>query len=106
MINPVELRREAEAAGVAVARVSLANTEVASASTTGAATTAPQIWRVAANAVNFRDGPSTNTIVLTSLRRGEEVEFLASAEDNWARLRVVSSGLEGYMAAQFLEPVN
>ena len=58
-----------------------------------------QIWRVAANAVNFRSGPSTNTNVLTSLTWGEEVEFLASAPDNWAHLRVVSTGMEGYMAA-------
>lgn len=65
-----------------------------------------QIWRVAANAVNFRDGPSTNTNVLTSLTWGEEVEFLASAADDWAHLRVLSTGMEGYMAAQFLEPVN
>lgn len=65
-----------------------------------------QIWRVAANAVNFRSGPSTNTNVLTSLTWGEEVEFLASAPDNWAHLRVVSTGMEGYMAAQFLEPAS
>mmetsp|Transcript_2012 Transcript_2012/g.3699 ORF Transcript_2012/g.3699 Transcript_2012/m.3699 type:complete len:91 (-) Transcript_2012:399-671(-) len=64
-----------------------------------------EIWRVAANAVNFREGPSTNTAVLTSLRRGAEVEFLADAPDNWAHLRIVGSGIEGYMAAEFLEPV-
>lgn len=67
---------------------------------------AAPVWRVAASAVNFREGPSTNTRILASLSQGEEVEFLAEAPDNWARLRVRSSGLEGYMAAQFLEPVN
>lgn len=64
-----------------------------------------EVWRVAASAVNFREGPSTNTAVLTSLRRGAEVEFLAEAPDNWARLRIVGSDMEGYMAAEFLEPV-
>ncbi len=64
------------------------------------------IWRVASDSVNFRAGPSTDTAVLTALSRGEEVEFLASAADDWAHLRVLSSGLEGYMAARYLEPVN
>ncbi len=104
VINPVELMHEANAANIAVASVSaVVQPDPATAQ---APESAAQIWRVAANAVNFRDGPSTNTRVLTSLRRGEEVEYIASAADNWARLRVVSSGLEGYMAAQFLEPVN
>ncbi|MEX3016930.1 SH3 domain-containing protein [Gymnodinialimonas hymeniacidonis] len=64
------------------------------------------IWRVTGNNVNFRAGPSTNTAVLAGLVRGDEVEFLADAPDGWAHLRVLSSGLEGYMAARFLEPVN
>jgi hypothetical protein len=102
IINPVDLMHEAAATDVAVARVS---TAIVAEPVAGQAPSG-EIWRVTASAVNFRDGPSTNTRVLTSLRRGEEVEFLASANDAWARLRVVSSGLEGYMAAEFLERVN
>lgn len=64
------------------------------------------IWRVAADSVNFRAGPSTDTAVLTALTRGEEVVVLADAADDWAHLRVVASGLEGYMAARFIEQVN
>ncbi len=64
------------------------------------------IWRVAGSNVNFRAGPSTNTAILAGLVRGDEVEFLADAPDGWAHLRVLDSGLEGYMAARFLEPVN
>lgn len=104
VINPVDLMHEAEAAEINVASVSFATSAGPTAEQQPGA--APEIWRVAASAVNFRDGPSTNTRVLTSLTWGEEVIFLASADDDWARLRVVSSGLEGYMAAQFLERVN
>lgn len=105
VINPVELLRQADADAAAVTRVSVATApEPAAVGTTPEATA--EIWRVAASAVNFREGPSTNTRVLTSLSRGEEVIFLAEAPDNWARLRVVSSGIEGYMAAQFLEPAG
>ncbi len=64
------------------------------------------VWRVAGSNVNFRAGPSTNTAVLAGLVRGDQVEFLADAPDGWAHLRVIDTGLEGYMAARFLEPVN
>ncbi|WP_341863508.1 SH3 domain-containing protein [Gymnodinialimonas sp. 57CJ19] len=107
VINPADLiGDENEIASVAVA--ALAQPEEITATGTEqptAAETSPEVWRVAASAVNFREGPSTNTAVLTSLRRGAEVEFLAEAPDNWARLRIVGSDLEGYMAAEFLEPV-
>jgi hypothetical protein len=67
---------------------------------------APRTWRVVGDRVNFRAGPSTDTAVLAALNYGEEVEYLADAPDDWAHLRVISSGLEGYMAARFIEPVN
>lgn len=105
VINPVDLLRQRDATHAIVASVNvaapLANGDVPEPSDTTA-----QIWRVAARAVNFREGPSTTTRVLTSLSRGEEVELLAEAPDDWARLRVVGSGIEGYMAARFLERVN
>lgn len=64
------------------------------------------LWRVTGSNVNFRAGPSTGTAVLAGLTRGDEVEFLGNAPDGWARLRLPDSGLEGFMAARFLEPVN
>ena len=105
VINPVDLLPEADGEAQSVGSISVAT--AVEAAVADAAPEAPsQIWRVAANSVNFREGPSTNTRVLTSLTRGEEVEYLAEAPDNWARLRIVNSGVEGYMAAQFLEPAN
>ncbi|ABD53469.1 SH3 domain-containing protein [Jannaschia sp. CCS1] len=113
VINPVDLLPDNARTDVSVASVSFAvvpelpaaDAPDATLASAPVAAAAP-IWRVAATAVNFREGPSTNTAILASLSRGEEVEFLSEAPDNWARLRVVSSGLEGYMAAQFLEPTN
>jgi hypothetical protein len=64
------------------------------------------VWRVTGNNVNFRAGPSTNTAVLAGLVRGDELEFIEIGPDGWAHLRALDSGLEGYMAARFLEPVN
>lgn len=109
IINPANLR--GDDTQTSIASVSLVQTPAVDVATSNAPAAAPvsapaEIWRVAASAVNFREGPSTNTRVLTSLRSGDEVEFLAEAPDNWARLRVVSTGLEGYMAAQFLEPAS
>lgn len=111
VINPIDLLPRGDAGAPSIASVSVAvpavGTDIAAETVTASAPEGSgQIWRVAANAVNFRDGPSTNTNVLTSLTWGEEVEFLASAADDWAHLRVLSTGMEGYMAAQFLEPVN
>ncbi|MBF9044400.1 SH3 domain-containing protein [Rhodobacterales bacterium HKCCE4037] len=63
-------------------------------------------WRVTGSNVNFRAGPSTNTAILAGLVQGDEVEYIGDAADGWAHLRVPDSGLEGYMAARFLEPVN
>lgn len=119
IIDPVALLADAQAGGDAIASVMVAEAaspEAASPEAAGGTTSsdvllttaaaAPQRWRVAGESVNFRAGPSTDTAVLTSLARGEEVLYLADAADDWAHLRVVSSGLEGYMAARFLEPVN
>lgn len=105
VINPVDLMPQADGDDQSVTSISVATPAVATEGETTIEAPA-QIWRVAANSVNFREGPSTNTRVLTSLTWGEEVVFLADAPDNWAHLRVVSSGVEGYMAAQFLEPTN
>lgn len=112
VIDPVDLLAAAQAGGQAIGSVTVAVPVAASALVVeDVADIAPPVgtaavWRVAGDSVNFRAGPSTNTAVLTSLVFGDEVEYLDDAPDDWAHLRVVSSGLEGYMAARFLEPVN
>lgn len=65
-----------------------------------------EIWRVTGDRVNFRAGPSTNNPILTALVRGDQVEYLADAPDDWAQLRVLATGQIGYMAVRFLERVN
>ncbi len=103
VIDPVDLMpTDGRATVAAVSVVDPDAVEVAQEQAEGARI----IWRVAGSNVNFRAGPSTNTAVLAGLVRGDEVEFLADAPDGWAHLRVLESGLEGYMAARFLEPVN
>jgi hypothetical protein len=108
VIDPVALLAEAQAGGSAIGSVTLAATADPVAEAPGAEALAPTaaIWRVAGDSVNFRAGPSTDTAILTALVRGDQVEYLADAPDEWAHLRVVASGLEGYMATRFLEPVN
>ncbi|MEJ6395637.1 SH3 domain-containing protein [Gymnodinialimonas sp. 2305UL16-5] len=64
------------------------------------------LWQVTGDRVNFRAGPSTDDAILTALVRGDQVEYLADAPDDWARLRVVATGVEGFMALEFLEPVT
>ena len=103
VINPVDLMPQDGDARVAA--VSVADPEIVETAEAGISVSRV-IWRVTGNRVNFRAGPSTNTTVLAGLVRGDQVEFLADAPDGWAHLRVVNSGLEGYMAARFLEPVN
>ena len=38
----------------------------------------------------------------TALVRGTEVADLGNAGDGWSHIRVVETGLEGYMASRFL----
>lgn len=119
VIDPVNLMAQAQAgAGAGDAPVAHITVAAPAGPETAAPPVAPAVtlaaavapaearWRVAGASVNFRAGPSTETAVLTALERGEEVIYLADAAEDWAYLRVVSTGLEGYMAIRFLEPVN
>lgn len=64
------------------------------------------VGEVTGAAVNLRAGPSTQEAVVTSLLRGDRVEVLGATGTGWAQIRTVPSGLEGFMAARFLTPVN
>lgn len=64
------------------------------------------ILQVTGDRVNFRAGPSTEDEILTALNQGERVELIERVADGWAHLRVVATGLEGYMSGDFLAPAN
>ena len=64
------------------------------------------VLQVTGDRVNFRAGPSTEDEILTALNQGERVELIERVADGWAHLRVVATGLEGYMSGDFLGPAN
>lgn len=66
----------------------------------------PVLFQVDGDRVNFRAGPSTDNAILDTLTRGETLELIEEAPDGWAHLRVVATGLEGYMSGDFLTPAN
>jgi uncharacterized protein YgiM (DUF1202 family) len=55
---------------------------------------------VAANRVNLREGPGTDTPALALLNDGDEVAVLAT-DGGWLRVKT-ESGLEGWIAARFV----
>ncbi len=57
---------------------------------------------VAGSRVNMRSGPSTDFRVLDTLPRGTEAEVLEVNADGWARIRLMSTGQEGWMAERLL----
>lgn len=65
------------------------------------ATPTTDIRYVDATRVNMRSGPSTDFRVVDTLSRGTQVQVL-DRDQGWARLRVSSTQLEGWMAERFL----
>ncbi|MGR3486169.1 MAG: SH3 domain-containing protein [Paracoccaceae bacterium] len=57
---------------------------------------------VAGSRVNMRDGPGTDFGVLDTLVQGTDVEVIEVNDSGWARLRVMDTGLEGWMAERLL----
>lgn len=64
--------------------------------------TPDDVWYVSANSVNVREGPSTDTSVLTKLTRGEAVVMVANEDAEWARILIEGDGTEGFVALRFL----
>lgn len=60
------------------------------------------IRAVAGSRVNMRSGPSTDFRVLNTLPRGTEAEVIEVNADGWARVRLMSTGQEGWMAERLL----
>ncbi|MEM9798509.1 MAG: SH3 domain-containing protein [Pseudomonadota bacterium] len=63
------------------------------------------LMRVTGSRVNMRAGPSVGNPVVDSLTEGTITEALGQPQDGWVEIRDVSTGLVGYMSANFLEPV-
>lgn len=60
---------------------------------------------VEASRVNMRSGPSTDYRIVDTLTQGTSVEVKeidASGDEPWARLIVLATGVEGWMAERFL----
>jgi SH3-like domain-containing protein len=64
------------------------------------------VGEVTGAAVNLRAGPSTQEAVVTLLIRGDRVEVLGATGTGWAQIRTLPTGVEGFMAARFLNPLN
>ena len=60
------------------------------------------IRTVAGDWVNMRSGPSTDYRVLDTLPRGTEAEVVEVNADGWARIVVMTTGQEGWMAERLL----
>ncbi len=64
----------------------------------------PVITRyVAARSVNVRAGPSTGNGVIGRVLYADIVEILSDPDAPWVRIRIQGDGIEGYMAARFLQ---
>lgn len=61
-----------------------------------------EVLIVTGNSVNMRAGPSISQAIIGNLRRGGRAELLDAETDGWVRVRDVSSGRVGYMAARYL----
>lgn len=67
--------------------------------------TAPvgEIWRVVGTRVNLRSGASTSNGVVGQTVRGDSAEIVEMLDNGWAKVYIIETGIEAYMAARFLE---
>ena len=63
------------------------------------------LWTVSANALNVRSGPSTSNRAVDRIRKGEQVLVVAQ-QSGWAHIKIEGDGVDGWVAARFLTPVN
>lgn len=59
---------------------------------------------VTGSRVNLRSGPSTGNAVVSSLSAGTRTVPLGDASNGWQEVRVLDTGVTGFMAARFLDP--
>lgn len=62
------------------------------------------LLRVSGDRVNMRSGPSTADSVVESLPLGTLAEPLGEVSGGWVEIRVIDTGITGFMAASFLDP--
>ncbi|WP_417242441.1 SH3 domain-containing protein [Celeribacter sp.] len=61
---------------------------------------------VTAKRVNVRSGPSTSDEVLGQVVQADIVRVLTPASAGWVKISVEGEGVEGYMAARFLDEIS
>ncbi|WP_417268917.1 SH3 domain-containing protein [Celeribacter sp.] len=61
---------------------------------------------VTAKRVNVRSGPSTSNEVLGQVVQADIVRLLSSPYAEWVKISVEGAGVEGYMAARFLDELS
>ena len=71
-----------------------------------AAAPVPDLRRVSAELVNVREGPGTDYAVMDKLVQGTETEVLEVEASGWAHVRVIDSGLLGWVSAEYLAAEN
>lgn len=62
--------------------------------------------QVIAERVNMREGPGTDYAVMDRLVQGTQTEVLETDPTGWTRVRVLGSGLSGWVSAEFLGASN
>ena len=62
--------------------------------------------QVTAARVNIREGPGTDYAVMDQLVQGTQTEVLEIDSDGWAHVRVIDSGLLGWVSAEYLAAEN
>ncbi len=75
-----------------------------------AGATSTDVRKINASGVRLRSAPGTGSNVIGSLSSGTEVRYLepgGSANGyDWTKIKVISSGSVGYVASQFLSPID
>jgi len=68
----------------------------------GMASSPQPLLFVNSNAINVRQGPSTDYAVVGRLTRNESVLAVEPEQNGWVRIRIEGDGVEGFVAARLL----
>lgn len=60
------------------------------------------VWYIAADTVNVREGPGTTYGILDKLTQGDAVAVVWQDDTGWAKIRIEGDGVEGYVSTDFL----
>ena len=101
LIAPVVAATDEAAVEAVVAEVTEAVVE-----TLVADAPALDLREVIAELVNVREGPGTDYAVMVKLPQGTQAEVLETDASGWAHVRVIDTGLLGWVSAEFLGASN